>query len=52
MSTKPTTQDETPTEKLPYEKPSAVAEETFETLALSCARENGFICPNTVPNNS
>jgi hypothetical protein len=26
------------TPRLPYEKPSVIAEEVFETLALSCAK--------------
>jgi len=31
-------------DRLPYEAPSVVSEEVFETLALSCASANPFVC--------
>jgi len=31
-------------ERLPYEPPAVVSEEVFETLALSCASANPFVC--------
>ncbi len=31
-------------DRLPYEPPAVVSEEVFETLALSCASANPFVC--------
>lgn len=33
-------------ERQPYEKPQVVSEEVFETLALSCAKTTGALCPD------
>lgn len=41
-----------PRRKLPYEKPQVISEEVFETLALSCAKANPFICPGGNPDRS
>jgi hypothetical protein len=41
-----------PTERLPYEKPAVISEEVFETLALSCAKSNPFVCPGGNPDRS
>lgn len=41
----------TPEAKLPYERPSVISEEVFETLALSCANARG-ICSPSSPNQS
>lgn len=30
--------------RLPYEPPAVISEEVFETLALSCASGNPFVC--------
>ena len=30
-------------ERLPYEPPAVVSEETFETLALGCAKTSGVL---------
>ena len=38
--------------KRPYEAPAVVSEEVFETLALSCAKANPFVCPGGNPNRS
>ena len=38
--------------RLPYQQPRVVSEEVFETLALSCARANAFVCPGGNPNKS
>ncbi len=39
-------------ERLPYEKPAVLSEEVFETLALSCASANPFVCPGGNPDRS
>mgnify|MGYP000866689265 CR=1 FL=1 len=36
----------------PYERPAVVSDEVFETLALSCAKANGFVCPGGNPDRS
>lgn len=36
----------------PYERPAVVSDEVFETLALSCARANPFVCPGGNPDRS
>jgi len=38
--------------KRPYEAPAVASEEVFETLALSCAKSNPFVCPGGNPNRS
>ena len=43
---------EPPKERKPYEKPQVISEEVFETLALSCALENFFVCPGGNPDRS
>jgi len=40
------------TPRRPYERPAVVSDEVFETMALSCAKSNRFVCPGTVPNSS
>lgn len=40
------------TERLPYEPPAVISEEVFETLALSCAKANMFVCPGGNPDRS
>lgn len=42
--------DEKP--RKPYERPAVVSDEVFETLALSCARANQFVCPGGNPDRS
>ena len=44
--------DHTQTDRLPYEKPQVISEEQFETLALSCAKANPFVCPAGNPDRS
>lgn len=44
--------ERTEEERLPYEKPAVISEEVFETLALSCAKANPFVCPGTNPDRS
>lgn len=39
-------------ERLPYEPPAVISEEVFETLALSCAKANPFVCPGGNPDRS
>ena len=36
----------------PYERPAVISDEVFETLALSCAKANPFVCPGGNPNRS
>jgi hypothetical protein len=36
----------------PYERPAVVSDEVFETLALSCAKANRFVCPGGNPDRS
>ena len=36
----------------PYEAPAVISDEVFETLALSCAKANAFVCPGGNPNRS
>ena len=36
----------------PYIKPAVISEEVFETLALSCAQANEFVCPGGNPDRS
>jgi hypothetical protein len=36
----------------PYERPAVVSDEVFETLALSCAKANAFVCPGGNPDRS
>lgn len=36
----------------PYERPVVVSDEVFETLALSCAKANRFVCPGGNPDRS
>ncbi|HVK73791.1 MAG TPA: hypothetical protein VM734_10735 [Kofleriaceae bacterium] len=36
----------------PYERPQVVSDEVFETLALSCAKANRFVCPGGNPDRS
>lgn len=38
--------------RLPYEPPAVISEEVFETLALSCAKANPFVCPGGNPDRS
>jgi hypothetical protein len=38
--------------RLPYQPPSVISEEVFETLALSCAKANPFVCPGGNPDRS
>ena len=38
--------------KKPYERPAVISDEVFETLALSCAKANAFVCPGGNPNRS
>jgi hypothetical protein len=38
--------------RLPYEKPRVISEDVFETLALSCALANPFVCPGGNPDRS
>jgi hypothetical protein len=40
-----------PAARLPYERPAVLAEEVFETLALSCAQAR-VKCPPGNPNRS
>lgn len=40
-----------PTRK-PYEAPAVISDEVFETLALSCAKANQFVCPGGNPDRS
>jgi hypothetical protein len=35
-----------------YEKPRVISEDCFETLALSCALANPFVCPGGAPDRS
>ena len=39
-------------QRLPYEKPRVLSEDVFETLALSCALANPFVCPGGNPDRS
>jgi hypothetical protein len=41
-----------PQPRKPYERPAVVSDEVFETLALSCARANRFVCPGGNPDRS
>lgn len=41
-----------PDDRLPYEPPAVISEEVFETLALSCAQANPFVCPGGNPDRS
>ena len=43
--------DEAPA-RLPYEPPAIISEQVFETLALSCAKANPFVCPGGNPDRS
>lgn len=36
----------------PYERPAVISDEVFETLALSCAKANRFVCPGGNPDRS
>ena len=36
----------------PYEPPAVISDEVFETLALSCAKANAFVCPGGNPDRS
>lgn len=38
-----TNEIDAPQPRLPYEKPAVIAEEVFETLALSCVKSSPFI---------
>ena len=38
--------------RLPYEPPRVISDEVFETLALSCAKANPFVCPGGNPDRS
>ena len=40
----PDEQREKPDERLPYEPPTVVAEEVFETLALACGKLHNHAC--------
>jgi hypothetical protein len=42
----------TPDPRLPYEPPRVISDEVFETLALSCAKANPFVCPGGNPDRS
>jgi len=44
MDTSETAKDDEPKPKLPYEPPAVVSEETFETLAIACAKMSGPSC--------
>ena len=47
--------DQKPTEstnKLPYEPPTVLSEEVFETLALACAKDPGSDCEFSPPTKS
>ena len=35
-----------------YEPPAVISDEVFETLALSCAKANAFVCPGGNPDRS
>jgi hypothetical protein len=39
-------------DRKPYERPAVISDEVFETLALSCAKANRFVCPGGNPNRS
>ena len=52
MSEKNEQAETTKTTKKPYEKPAVISEEVFETLALSCAAANPFVCPGGNPDRS
>lgn len=43
---------EQPRKKRPYEPPAVASDEVFETLALSCAKSNAFVCPGGNPDRS
>lgn len=45
-------EDRQPEQRLPYEPPAVISEEVFETLALSCAKANPFVCPGGNPDRS
>ncbi len=36
----------------PYQPPAVISDEVFETLALSCAKDNRFVCPGGNPDRS
>ena len=52
MSEKVKTDADTTDRRLPYEPPAVISEEVFETLALSCASANPFVCPGGNPDRS
>jgi hypothetical protein len=52
MDERDPTETERPQPRLPYEPPAVISEEVFETLALSCARANQFVCPGGNPDRS
>ena len=39
-------------ETKPLEEPAVLFDETFETLALSCAKANPVVCPGGNPDRS
>ncbi len=41
-----------PRPRKPYEAPAVISDEVFETLALSCAKANQFVCPGGNPDRS
>ncbi len=51
-SNEPSSNDAHTDERLPYEQPRVISEEVFETLALSCAKANPFVCPGGNPDRS
>jgi hypothetical protein len=52
MDERDPSQNEQAPRRLPYEPPAVISEEVFETLALSCARANPFVCPGSNPDRS
>lgn len=36
----------------PYIPPAVISDDVFETLALSCAKANRFVCPGGNPDRS
>lgn len=41
-----------PRPRKPYERPAVISDDVFETLALSCAKANQFVCPGGNPDRS
>lgn len=41
----PARPEKAPPARLPYERPAVISEEVFETMALSCAAANEWLCP-------